>query len=240
MNKEGLKEKIVEEIIKSGYPLEYFCINTLLTIDWTVFSDKQYILPNGDYREIDIHATNQFSDRRMIKDVFSSLIIECKKNHNKPWVFFKDPHTPLRYLNFLTNIDSNNFSSSLKINFILGGDKHHFVSSHDVSSSYLVAFTKTNAKENRQIYEAITKVIECFKFNKKQKEQFIRRDKYFEIVYLVVVFDGQMFLAFINGNNVTLEERNHIIVPINYSEILQSHNYTIDVVKRVISMTSFK
>ena len=84
---EKLREQIINEINKSGFPLELHTSALLNKNNWFVKNNARYYDNYlEDFREIDIIATIKYTK---IKDAFNELVIECKKSKSKPWVFFK-------------------------------------------------------------------------------------------------------------------------------------------------------
>lgn len=83
---EELKSKIVEAIQKTGFPLENYVCNHLDSLDWRVMNGRYYSDDiDGRAREIDILA---YKVRKgQVVDVFSVLLISCKKDHANSWVF---------------------------------------------------------------------------------------------------------------------------------------------------------
>ncbi len=89
------KEFILENIKKSGYPLEIE-VSSILEKDWFVVNNAFYLdkISNKE-REIDILANNPFSKHEGSKIKFLctiTLIVECKKSNTHAWVFFFTSH----------------------------------------------------------------------------------------------------------------------------------------------------
>ena len=89
-----LKEKIIKDLLQTGFPLEVSISNTLRTLEWTVTNSPLYVDPEDKTtRELDIYALKIYSETpsaSVFKNdpfLFSHLIIQCKKSA-KPWVFF--------------------------------------------------------------------------------------------------------------------------------------------------------
>lgn len=98
--KEGkkLKDYLLEEIAKSGFPLEIEVSSILENRDWVVLNNQPFRDPDKDeLRSVDILAFHEptasdFSRYRRL--AFSPrLVIECKKSISHAWVFFTRPET---------------------------------------------------------------------------------------------------------------------------------------------------
>ncbi|MEM3641559.1 MAG: hypothetical protein QXH37_06540 [Candidatus Bathyarchaeia archaeon] len=80
---EDLKNKLISEIEKSGYPLEIEISSILESKDWYVINNRPYVdSDEGKLRSIDIsafHAT-AFDFEKYDPLTFSpNLVVECKK-----------------------------------------------------------------------------------------------------------------------------------------------------------------
>lgn len=96
-----LQKTIIDDLLKSGFPLEVFVSNVLIDANWRVDTSPLYIDPDDHItRELDIYSIKIYNKepRDKIVDIvslFSHLIIQCKKS-SKPWIFFdnagEDPY----------------------------------------------------------------------------------------------------------------------------------------------------
>ncbi len=116
------KDKIIEALDKSGFSLEYKVSNILENSNWNVINSRYYIDDlKGIDREIDILAYKVYSNTRF--NIYTTLIISCKKSEEKNWCFFtkkmkeNDPN--------INKIPFNNWSNNNIINFML--DKENFL-----------------------------------------------------------------------------------------------------------------
>ena len=91
MNKQ-LREKIKNELVKCGFPLEIYCREKLLKSGFGLGSDQYYFDSQNKLREIDGEADIQkkikYKDKEMI--LFLKIHIECKESDKKQWVFFHE------------------------------------------------------------------------------------------------------------------------------------------------------
>src|SRR5262249_44772112 len=107
MNKE-LKEKLLAEIDKSGFPHEISVIEKLRTSDVTVFPNISYTDIEGKPHEIDAIAfLNDYDHENKQKYgyVNLNLIIECKSSQQRPWVFFQDDFDARAWLGLVDRLN---------------------------------------------------------------------------------------------------------------------------------------
>ena len=94
--RKGLKDHLLEEIVKSGFPLEIQVSSILEDHDWVVMNNQPFRDPDEDkLRSVDILAFHEptASDFTRYRPLAFSpqLIIECKKSISHAWVFFSRP-----------------------------------------------------------------------------------------------------------------------------------------------------
>lgn len=86
-----LERRILEDLAKTGYPLEVRASLVLEAQDWIVTHNPTYVdVEEQKAREVDINAVRAWQVQRpgpMPHILLCSLFLECKKSH-KPWVFF--------------------------------------------------------------------------------------------------------------------------------------------------------
>ena len=231
MKLDKLKKKICKEIIKTGFPLELYCKREILHLGFGLTSSKYYTDSEGRY-EIDAEATMQ---SRITKDttLFSSLIIECKKNKSKPWVFFSDQD----YVQPLVFSKMKKLRIYLFKNFYEQCQDHHFNPNNttNISENFFVPFTTANNKESRQIYEGISNLIRHVKNERKHINRLTKGSKLkcVDTYYLNIVFDGLLFLAKVKNEKINLNKTNHVVVKITELEpnMPYSH-YVFDIVTK--------
>jgi hypothetical protein len=95
MSKE-LKDYLIREIEKSGFPLEIEISSILESQKWVVINNRPYRDSDEDeVRSIDVsafHESTAFDFKRYDPLAFSpQLVIECKKSATHAWVFFSRP-----------------------------------------------------------------------------------------------------------------------------------------------------
>src|SRR5689334_7895305 len=106
-----------QEIMKTGFPLEYYISEILRHEGWSVINNKYYIDDNQQtVREIDILAYKT----KIVNDfkVFTTLIISCKKNTTNLWGLLTkkydktDRNSQLKPVHTWTNIKALEFSTN--------------------------------------------------------------------------------------------------------------------------------
>lgn len=232
----AFKEKIKKEILKSGYPLEFSCLQNLK--DWGLIFDKQYVSADGDLREIDLNGylQNSFTINQFEATLQTNLLIECKKNHSNPWVFFKEPICPaipnltIRPQTAMKGLDRIDFLGALK--------EHHYNTNETKCRTYMLPFIHEDRKESRQIYDSVIKLIDCFRFQSAQRNKWVSTSKpgepllHFDVYYLTIVFDGQLFLADLLEKEIDIQNTDHILLFVPRSESEGLSNYTLDIVHK--------
>lgn len=85
---EELRAKVLDAILKTGYPLELELASTAEKNGWVVFHGVEYDDPfSGKPRELDLLIYKQIHQRRI------EIRISCKSSHNKQFVFFTEDRT---------------------------------------------------------------------------------------------------------------------------------------------------
>ena len=94
--KKELKDYLLEEVKKSGFPLEIEVSSILEDENWVVINNQPFIDPDVDeLRSVDIFAFHEptISDHASYQPLGFAphLIIECKKSISHAWIFFTRP-----------------------------------------------------------------------------------------------------------------------------------------------------
>lgn len=111
------QDKFAEEIRKTGFVLEYNIATELKCKGWTVINNKYYEDDfEGSVREIDLLAYKVTKVQHF--NVYTSLIISCKKNQSNIWALLardinlKDPNSDWWPLHVWTNDKPLNYELS--------------------------------------------------------------------------------------------------------------------------------
>jgi len=192
---ENVEGYIKKEIKKSGFPLEIFSSITLSKYGWAV---KPHVIfyneETKNYNELDIHAMNWtkgFDKRAGTRDI---LIIQCKKQTEKPWVFFQQdiPNKDVFSLNITPMSNYGWFDKYFK---------DHYYFDKKPCSFHFPSFTE---KRNPDIIlNAINQVINALLFFIEQELSFLEEhaSKHVPRVsffYPVIILDGMLFSAQVN------------------------------------------
>lgn len=226
MNEEkSCKEKVREDILKSGFPLELEVSNILESKEW-VASPKEYILDRESDKEyeLDIRGikTNTSKTKEKNYDFVSSfnLYIECKKSEKHPWVFFTRKkkinelsgsiikHIHNFGINKFFNISHSFFSDALYFESKVDYSKLKILSWEKVSTNYCVAFRKSS--DENEIYKAIKNLFNSVKIRRLEAQNRYSGGRWANIILEtfipIVIFDGKLFEGFFSNGKLTVEE----------------------------------
>lgn len=208
----SLENKIKNDILKSGFPLE---INTSMVLNknnWHVVNNSRYYDDEKkNYGEIDIIATKKHPDYSNVNNV---LIVECKKYHEGEWVFFKQDKISINVFNL--NIAESGKKLSSYNWFNTNMIKNHYYSKNSMYTYYIVPHSKghneINEKKSQMIYNAISQVVNALIFYLNRDSEILDKNNINEIslIYPIIVFDGPLYSAFIKDDDIELKEENHI------------------------------
>ena len=153
---EKLRNKILEDINKTGYLLELIVARKLYADNWRTFVNRSYVDPESKkIRESDVFAFKTFDcDNVYIK---VNLVIETKK-HNKPWLVFVnhyDAEITKEIRGFETHLFLDNFDLSI-IDTYQFSEMLPRMQVDFVGRNFYEAFKSPN--ENSKIYETIISV----------------------------------------------------------------------------------
>lgn len=260
------KDFIIKELEKTGFTLERYIVNILAKDSWSV-------TPNGHFHDRDLNNDREI-DVLASKEVFLGeqevlltfyLVIECKKNPFKAWVFFPGPVEQGVEMGsspqILTLFDKFGIDRDfLPLSFWKMACKNGFFSSgfHEILLENHRG-EKTNRKATNEktddIFEAVTKVVkaadamkEVF-FNSEsvsEKINWIQENfsqwvedgspMNFGFVFPIVVFEGPMYSATFPLNRENLKETSLI----NYSTDYYSGKYEISSDIDIVEKRFFK
>jgi len=89
MKPERLEDRILEDIRKTGFLTELEVARLLLKGGFRVENGRTYEdLDEAKSREIDLVAHTRVVERETNLELFPHLVIEVKKDPEKPWVIF--------------------------------------------------------------------------------------------------------------------------------------------------------
>jgi hypothetical protein len=206
-----INEQIIKELKKSGFPLEIFVSIKLNESGWVVRPTLDYFDPNiDDYREADIIAYKNLS----AKKIFNILVIECKKSDSKPWVFIRQKRDGnlSENLNILCSPSNSAMYNSLESTM-----QFHHYSKTPICTYYIVPFTNgENSKLSKAIFHGKNQVISALNHLFEQRSEMYRGNTMISktFFYPIIVFDGDLYSAKINEDNIALTKENHLILSV--------------------------
>lgn len=243
MSKDDIKNKIEEELTNSGFLLELFCVEKFLKNGFGVSSIQYFKDNTGVNREVDAEAKlySYWTKGKIESNLFTSVIIECKKNKKNPWVFIQDSC----FTNLNCFSDSKTIQDRLNSCLFEHNLKHHYQSKIPKAKNYIVCFCDSKSIVHRQIFDAITNVIDYYIFDQSKIRILRRKNKVAgvtNISYLTIVFDGSLFLAKATQQKIDIKEANHIIISVSHQNTIDTkiEYYTIDVVQKYYFETYLK
>jgi hypothetical protein len=230
-----LKQKIIDEIEKTGFPTEIRCASILEQKGWGILHNPSYIddIENIS-REFDIRAYKKWS-YSVASDQYGIgvyLIIECKKSE-KPWVFFTTPEkyqfTRLgdiikwNYQN--KKIFSDSYSSDSFISDASLKEYHHYFQKPYLARTYFEPFKNQSKNEASQmIFTAIMSSIKATLFHLQDRVA----NNWLHLYYPLIIFNGELFEAKIDPEkNIQVLEAPHIQLSFSYMIPQRERTYSI-------------
>ncbi len=221
-----LIEKIKNEIMKSGFPLEIYCKQVLESNQWSS-SGPTYVTLDEKIQELDVigHRQNNF-DHNLT--AFYNIHIACKKCTNNHWVFFKESKV------LSTILVRSHFIDDLNIDVFPLSILERFQSDKVIKSKiYTMAF---QSKKN-QIYSAINELLSSYKFFSQFYDRHREEKKpLFNIInfdFLTILFDGKLFSANVEDNgDLNIAETPHILHYHHEVDWPKHKHFTIEIITK--------
>jgi hypothetical protein len=194
-----LKEYIKKEIAKSGFPLETKAAAILNSKGWSVLPHLIYPTESHgaqEYRETDIQATKTSEVQRASDNLVVThqiLVIECKKQEEKPWVFFEQdsPNTDI----FTLNISPLRCYGIME-NFF----RSHYYYGRKPCAYHFPSFVSKG--EPDQILKAINQVVDATIYTLSMEIDLFEKliIKRISFIYPIILLDGKLFSAKVQNN----------------------------------------
>ena|SRR6267378_3902335 len=233
-----LIKRIEDDIRRSGFPLELYVLNVCSKKNTGRMPSIRYD-HMGEPRELDLLTTFETIDTEVrgndiLQHTSTDLIIECKKSHEKPWIFFSSrPFADLDvtpFLKYYSEFDSYFSSKNLPslLTHIFPRITGRFWADVTIPRcvTYHEAFRSKGASE---IYKAIDSVITYLTYRREAQVQRRRKVGSFSEFYLpVIVLDGSLFECSMSQDKIDLLRRQHIQLRTFHHEDV----YIIDIVTR--------
>jgi hypothetical protein len=215
---ENIEQKILEEISKTGFPLELRVSELLNNRGYYVANNLYYVdLDEDKGREIDIRALKNcdFKIENERYYVRHCLLIECKKSSKKPWVIFSSPETSYDSEYFSVDClgaDFDTYSQEVGEAFDHLEDIHPFCRFKRRGRSFFEPFRDNQSGETtfRALMSTAKASIGM------RNSEFGSGLNSICFFYPMVVFEGQLFEAYLNNSRVELNKTDSIIVSFFY------------------------
>jgi len=237
---------IIDQIQRTGYPLEIEVSDLMERAGWIVFNNQPYLDEDeGKTREIDIYAIHETEADQFVTEpkprifVGTDIVIECKKSTTHAWIFFTRPKglppgfgqdQTLDFLQVHSNGEKR-FLSTVAL------PKLHYDKFHTIAHTYAEVKLQSESLEKREIFEASNQLMKYSAFEMEQwREAMASKPSDIDIrfVFLAVVFDGKLYEALTHNGKIELKERSHMLLKVaRYSKARagMSH-YIIDMVSK--------
>jgi len=216
MNENTLKS-IEEEIRKSGHLVSLEASIILNKKGWQVKNAPRYfdsIL--GSYREVDIVAQRE---SYFIKNAIDVLVIECKKSEDNPWIFFNQNKINTNVFSLTIDLSEGSKGAIYDLIEKKGIFKRHYYYGKSLSTYYFVLGAKPNSKKSKQIFEAVTQVLNACIFYVNQKAKFLKECKRLKLelprirptfFYPTIVVDGKLYEVKVTKEKEEINEIKHV------------------------------
>ncbi len=235
-----IKEKIKKEIEKSGFPLQLYVIDICSKKNTGRMPNIHYV-HEGKLKEVDLYAFFEEINLRPqegenLQHTSTSMIIVCKKSEDRPWVFFSSSAHQSADIFYFTKYVSE-FDSYFKQQGeypLLGQihkdlEKNHYM---DKTISKCITYSEAFEKDrpsHSQIYEAIESVLSFLHYRRELYLRYFRKPGWFsEFFFPVIVLDGLLFEARLEGEKVDLTGKDQVQLRTDYAGEI----FIIDVVRK--------
>lgn len=230
---ENLERKILEEISKTGFPLELRISELLNNMGYYVANNLYYVDRDEDKgREIDLRALKNYDFKIENKPYFvrHCLLIECKKSSKKPWVIFTSPETSYDSEYFDVDCLGADFDADtqdIQKSFENLEGIHPFCKSKRRGRSYFEPF-----KDNQTGETIVKALMSAAKASIGMRDnEFASGSNSICFFYPIIVFEGRLFEAYLDKSEIKILETDNIMVSFFYeSAKYKNERFTIPVI----------
>ena len=254
--KKTLEDHLIQQVKKSGYPLEIEISNILDGKEYAVFNSQYYFdAETQQGRDIDAYAVPLhpiiLGQENLPFALRLELAIECKKSEPYAWVFYTRPRLTMNSLYMKGQL----FTTFPKLKGFSGGSAQGFLEQNCLELHYdrfdriAVAYDelkkcKTNEKagsHKNEIFEATNQLTKFVNYkthgtenNLSKLPKGVLKRELVLILFPTIVFDGDIFEVFFKGGEPMLWKTKHILLSTHRHCALcgESKSFTIDVVHR--------
>ncbi len=201
-----LKTRVEEWLEKGGYPLEMQVCQVFSSNGFDVIPSDFYLdTESGQSREIDLIASHSTDFGNFL--VTFTYIVECKNNHDKPWVAFENTNfTPDHFTTYL-NQPSNGFG---KIILDIISKKYPFIFNNFLFPGNRIAYSIVSAfsSDNDNAYKGLYSVTKATAH--RIKNGYYKGKPECEIFVPLIVISGKLFMGRLANGKIEISEQNNI------------------------------
>ena len=239
---DSLRNKILEDINKTGYLLELIVARKLYAKNWRTFVNRSYVDPETKkIRETDVYAFNAYQIDNIYLEV--NLVIETKK-HSKPWVIFVN-HYDAEIVKDIRSFETHLFLDNFNLDLI---DTYQFSDTLPrmqvdyIGRNFYEAFKSPN--ENSKIYEAIISVGKAAIYHR-DKEKYdgaiLDSDNYdktkptkISVFLPLIILEGVLSIATITESlEINFQETNYCPVDLDFDDDdFNDSTYLVDIITK--------
>lgn len=237
------REKIKENLKKSGFVLEYQVAKILTDNNWKVISNKYYIDDvSGTPREIDILAYKE-ADTLDTK-YYTTLLISCKKSEQNDWIMLTRNKSDNINKNSFSEVPFKHWTNSIAYDFIFNERDFEKEYIDKVTGSIsqkiikiekdLFAFQEISKKNqsvqnDKKIFTSISTLIKSVAYELK-KLQIKRKKRCLYNFYLISLCETELFEGFFENNDIAIHQIDSILFENQYIVDRIEDNFSINIV----------
>jgi hypothetical protein len=213
------QKRIIEDMQKTGFPLEIVAGTRFIDKNWKVRPQEAfYDEDERKSRKIDFIAHKALAKNfQSFRRLIYTTVVECKKS-DKPWVFYTPRSSLLREKKdlatvFYMKVISKPSLPPLKIQSLFA--HNHYVAKEPtdrIAQASYIAFTGGEEGKD-QIFTAINQVLKALRYIIAQSKSHFRYhivQGLLEVYYPVVVFDGKMYECVLSKGIPQLREAKYV------------------------------
>jgi len=234
-----MKDKIKKEIDKSGFPLELYVLDICSKKNTGRMPNIHYEY-GGKLKEVDLYAFFEEilidpKEGENLQHTSTSMIIECKKSKDKPWVFFSSSmHKSMDMFCFTKYVSEFDLYFKQEGEYPLLGQiykglegNHYMDKAISKCITYFEAFKRQSSPS--EIYQAVESVLSFLRYRREfYLSKFEKLGYCSDFSFPVIVLDGLLFEARLEKGEVVVTEKNHVQLRTDYDEEV----FIVDIVKK--------
>lgn len=230
------KAKIEADIRKSGFPLEMHALN-ICSQHTTFRTPSLRYESDGKVQEVDLVASfvtephGKFETITELQYTTTTMVIECKKSAEKPWILFSSPYHILNELNelivYVSDLDFV-FGTAPLLQHIKGALSGHYLENPDIPRclAYNEAFRKPEYPST--IFKAIDTLVSYLIYDQALVRAAGMRGVFSKFYVPVILLEGELFQASIKGDDIILTEERWLQLQTYY----RGQSYVVEVVTK--------